>query len=243
MTTEQEVLDDLIQAITNTNTSNDDFLKVLKEGRDQDVALRDGTVVPSLTKRVVNAFSNSDYLMKADNLASVVDKQEARDNLNVPTKEEVAQATETEKGTAKIATTAIAQEGTNDTDIITAKKLRDALNATGEAPISACRAWVSFNGTTSPPTIKGASNVASISKLQSGRYVINFQTPMANSDYAVLTGFASGLDATAILMVSSWGIPHGNATLKTTTQLDVSNKAIGSAATYDGKDLFIAIIG
>ena len=128
MATEQEVLDDLIQAITNTNTSNDDFLKVLKEGRDQDVALRDGTVVPSLTKRVVNAFSNSDYLMKADNLASVVDKQEARDNLNVPTKEDVLtateQATETEKGTAKIATTAIAQAGTNDTDFITPLKLK-----------------------------------------------------------------------------------------------------------------------
>ena len=127
MATEQEVLDDLIQAITNTNTSNDDFLKVLKEGRDQDVALRDGTVVPSLTKRVVNAFSNSDYLMRADNLASVVDKQEARDNLNVPTKEDVLtateQATETEKGTAKIATTAIAQAGVNDTDFITALKL------------------------------------------------------------------------------------------------------------------------
>ena len=86
MATEQEVLGDLIQAITNTNTSNDDFLKVLKEGRDQDVALRDGTVVPSLTKRVVNAFSNSDYLMKADNLASVIDKQEARGNLGVYSK-------------------------------------------------------------------------------------------------------------------------------------------------------------
>ena len=130
MTTEQEVLDDLIQAITNTNTSNDDFLKVLKEGRDQDVALRDGTVVPSLTKRVVNAFSNSDYLMKVDNLASVVDKQEARDNLNVPTKEEVAQATETEKGTAKIATTAIAQAGVNDTDFLTAKKLSSTRSST-----------------------------------------------------------------------------------------------------------------
>lgn len=133
MTTEQEVLDDLIQAIDDTNRSNDDFLKVLKEGRDQDVALRDGTVVPSLTKRVVNAFSNSDYLMKADNLASVVDKQEARDNLNVPTKEDVltatAQATDTVKGTAKIATTAIAQAGTNDTDIITALKLKQSFTS------------------------------------------------------------------------------------------------------------------
>ena len=139
MATEQEVLDDLIQAITNTNTSNDDFLKVLKEGRDQDVALRDGTIVPSLTKRVVNAFSNSDYLMKADNLASVIDKQEARANLEVYSKIEVdyaissasspetPNATETTAGKAKIATTAIAQAGVNDTDFITAKKLQDVL--------------------------------------------------------------------------------------------------------------------
>ena len=38
----------------------------------------------------------------------------------------IPQATETALGVAKIATTAIAQAGVNDTDIITAKKLRDA---------------------------------------------------------------------------------------------------------------------
>ena len=38
----------------------------------------------------------------------------------------IPQATETALGAAKIATTAIAQAGTNDTDIMTAKKLRDA---------------------------------------------------------------------------------------------------------------------
>lgn len=115
MTTEQNVLDDLIQAIDDTNRSNNDFLKVLKEGRDQDVVLRDGTVVPSLTKRAVNAFSNSDYLMKADNLASVIDKQEARANLDVYSKDEVneaittsvpivADATTIDKGIVRLAT-------------------------------------------------------------------------------------------------------------------------------------------
>ena len=49
-------------------------------------------------------------------------------------------ATEATAGKAKIATTAIAQAGVNDTDIITAKKLRNALNAGGNAPISAVRA-------------------------------------------------------------------------------------------------------
>ena len=158
MTTEQEVLDDLIQAITNTNTSNDDFLKVLKEGRDQDVPLRDGTVVPSLTKRVVNAFSNSDYLMKADNLASVVDKQEARDNLNVPTKEEVAQATEAVKGTAKIATTAIAQAGVNNTDIMTPAKVRSV--SFGQGQTRKTRTLVSgveYTNTNNKPIVVGFS--------------------------------------------------------------------------------------
>ena len=195
MATEQEVLDDLIQAITNTNTSNDDFLKVLKEGRDQDVALRDGTVVPSLTKRVVNAFSNSDYLMKADNLASVVDKQEARDNLNVPTKEDVltatAQATETEKGTAKIATTAIAQAGVNDTDFITAKKLRDALNASGVLPIYGLRSWGIIKGTTTPASLGRGVNVASIVDEGVGQYKVTFITAMPNIDYVILTGATS----------------------------------------------------
>ena len=40
---------------------------------------------------------------------------------------QVSNATETTAGKAQIATTAIAQAGTNDTDIITAKKLRDVL--------------------------------------------------------------------------------------------------------------------
>lgn len=192
MATEQEVLDDLIQAITNTNTSNNDFLKVLKEGRDQDVALRDGTVVPSLTKRVVNAFSNSDYLMKADNLASVVDKQEARDNLNVPTKEDVltatAQATETEKGTAKIATTAIAQAGVNDTDFLTAKKLRDALNASGVLPIYALRSWGIVEGTATPARLVKGGNIASVVDEGVGQYKITFATPMPDLNYGVLFG-------------------------------------------------------
>ena len=39
---------------------------------------------------------------------------------------QVSTSTETVAGKAKIATTAIAQAGVNDTDIITAKKLRDA---------------------------------------------------------------------------------------------------------------------
>ena len=216
MATEQEVLDDLIQAITNTHTSNDDFLKVLKEGRDQDVALRDGTVVPSLTKRVVNAFSNSDYLMKADNLASVVDKQEARDNLNVPTKEDVltatAQATDTVKGTAKIATTEIAQAGTNDTDIITAKKLRDALNASGSAPIYACRGYALVNVSTL--SFASTQNISGISKISSGLFEVTLSMAMPNSNYIVLGDFFNSTALTAQMVMFRQDFSFGQTTTK-----------------------------
>ena len=125
---------------------------------------------------------------------------EARTNLGVMSSTEVEnainsatpQSTETALGVAKIATTAIAQAGTNDTDIITAKKLRDALNASGGAPISACRAWIYFNGGTTPPTILSSLNVLSVAQVSSGVWDITFITGMPHANYAVLT---SAVDA------------------------------------------------
>ena len=71
-------------------------------------------------------------LTPSNNLSDVADKAAARANLGVYSKAETdgiaatPNATQTVAGKAKIATTAIAQAGLNDTDIITAKKLRDA---------------------------------------------------------------------------------------------------------------------
>ena len=97
---------------------------------------------------------------------------------------QVKQATETLAGKAKIATTALAQAGVNDTDIITPLKLRYALNANGSAPMYACRAWVNFDGT-GTPTIRASGNVSSITDNGVGDYTINFTTAMPDSNYAV----------------------------------------------------------
>ena len=118
---------------------------------------------------------------------------EARTNLGVMSSTEVEnainsatpQAAETAFGVAKIATTAIAQAGTNDTDIITAKKLRDALNATGDAPISAIRSYV-IGSATSAPTILRRMNVASVTKPASSQLTVNFIKPMTDTNYIVL---------------------------------------------------------
>ena len=102
-------------------------------------------------------------------------------------------ATESVIGASKIATTAIAQAGTNDTDIITAKKLRDALKAGGNAPISAVRAYCAFNGA-SAPVIYNESNVLSITVAGSTaallKFTVTFKTPMPTKDYAI-SGFCS----------------------------------------------------
>jgi len=74
-----------------------------------------------------------------------------------------------------------------------------------------CRAWVNFNGTTSPGTIRASFNVTSVTKNGTGDYTINFTTAMPDTNYSVtgsgcersasanwfylcttLTGFATG---------------------------------------------------
>ena len=95
----------------------------------------------------------------------------------------IPQATETAFGVAKTATTAIAQAGVNDTDFITAKKLRSALNASGDAPVSACRAWVTWEFISNVITIKSSFNILSVVRVSNGLYDISFTTPMPHSNY------------------------------------------------------------
>ncbi|AHX01178.1 putative tail protein [Nitrincola phage 1M3-16] len=70
-------------------------------------------------------------------------------------------------------------------------EVKTALNATGDAPIYACRAWVNFDGTTTPPTIRASGNVSSVVRNGTGDYTVNFITPMQDTSYTTLV--AAGL--------------------------------------------------
>jgi hypothetical protein len=48
-----------------------------------------------------------------------------------------------------------------------------------------CKAWVNFNGTTSPGTIRSSYNVSSVTKNGTGDYTVNFATPMADANYSI----------------------------------------------------------
>lgn len=90
-----------------------------------------------------------------------------------------------------IASQAEAEAGTSDTKVLTPLKLRNGLNATGSAPIYACRAWVCFDGTGTPAII-ASGNVTSITDNGVGAYTVNFNTAMPDANYAVLITSGSG---------------------------------------------------
>jgi hypothetical protein len=90
-------------------------------------------------------------------------------------------------------------------------------NASGSAPVYACRAWVNFDGTTSPGTIRASGNVSSVTKNSTGNYTVNFTTATPDVNYAVNftgnnTGFTYSWDqerivsrATTNVRVEYWG--------------------------------------
>lgn len=67
-------------------------------------------------------------------------------------------------------------------------RVKTALNAGGEAPIYACRAWVNFNGE-GTVAIRASGNVSSITDNGTGDYTINFTTAMTDVNYLPLSIF------------------------------------------------------
>jgi len=71
---------------------------------------------------------------------------------------------------------------------VAAAQITSALNATGSAPLYACRAWVNFDGTASPGTIRASGNVSSVTRNNTGDYTVNFATAIEDANYtAVVT--------------------------------------------------------
>jgi hypothetical protein len=65
--------------------------------------------------------------------------------------------------------------------------IREAFNATGSAPVYACRAWVNFDGT-GTVAIQASGNVSSITDNGTGDYTVNFTTALPDANYAATVG-------------------------------------------------------
>ena len=75
-------------------------------------------------------------------------------------------------------------DGTVENKAVDPLGIREAFNATGSAPVFACRAWVNFNGT-GTPSIRASGNVSSITDHGAGDYTVNFTTAMPDAKYCV----------------------------------------------------------
>jgi len=133
---------------------------------------------------------------------------------------------------------------TNTTQLATTAYTRtaipDVLNATGSAPMYACRAWVNFNGT-GTVAIRASGNVSSITDNGTGDYTVNFATAMPDANYSV-TGTTNNLTATegATLYIASAGSASA-ATLKSTTALRMVRRGTFNEQASDGTEINVAI--
>ena len=140
---------------------------------------------------------SSGALKSSNNLSDVASATTARANLGVMSSSEVAtaiatsvpQASETTNGVIELATQAEVNTGTDDVRAVTPKKMlvgvKNHLNASGNAPMYACRAWVHFNGT-GTVTIRSSGNVSSIADNGIGDYTVNLTIPLQDQNYSIV---------------------------------------------------------
>jgi len=103
-----------------------------------------------------------------------------------------------------------ASGGTGVSTVLAATKT--ALNASGSAPVYACRAWVNFNGT-GTVAIRASGNVSSITDNGVGDYTVNFTTAMPDANYAAnVTG---QYIASAVANIPAGGIKSTSSSVET----------------------------
>jgi len=83
-----------------------------------------------------------------------------------------------------VAGTSVLGSGDIPIDEYTDADALSLFNASGSAPVYACRAWVNFNGT-GTVAIRASGNVSSITDNGTGMYTVNFTTAMPDGNYAV----------------------------------------------------------
>jgi hypothetical protein len=107
---------------------------------------------------------------------------------------------------------------------VTAAKLSGA--QTGSAPIYGCRAWVNFDGTTSPPTIRASGNVTNVTKNGTGDYTVNFTTAMSDANYSAVSSVGAVSSSNATLVCAKY------AGTSTSASFRVQSTANAALSTY-----------
>ena len=150
--------------------------------------------------------------------------------------------------TIKLATNAVDASKIQDLTITTNKiadnQITNAkLDSTTRLRIA--KAWVNFNGTTSPGTIRSSYNVSSVTKNGTGDYTINFTTALADANYSIVgtssRATVTGNDSAAI--TAELMNPGNTFSLKSTTQVRIVTIDNNSDAYYDAFSCNILVFG
>jgi len=119
-----------------------------------------------------------------------------------------------------IATAAIEDGAVTDAKlslVANASNIKTALNASGDAPIFACRAWVNFNGT-GTVAIRASGNVSSITDNGTGNYTLNFTTALPDANFSVVSTASNLLDGSGFnTSVAAYPVSTSTASVKTVT--------------------------
>ena len=149
-------------------------------------------------------------------------------------------ATTTAQGVVELATQTEVDTGTDSERAVTPSTLKttipiqtkSALNASGSAPIYACRAWVNFNGT-GTVAIRASGNVSSITDNGTGSYTVNFTTAMPDTNYSVV-GMSRTDGSLSYVTLPSAGV-------KTTSVVDLRAASPSSGSNGDSSEVNISV--
>jgi hypothetical protein len=133
--------------------------------------------------------------------------------------------------TPTITSTAEAKAGTNNTNVMTPLRTREAFNAGGSAPVYACRAWVNFDGNSGGAGVRSSGNVSSVTGFGTGNYTVNFTTAMPDANYSAPVSGATSTSQTTM------GISGCASTNYTTTSVRI----LCSSSSGSGLDNFALI--
>ena len=119
--------------------------------------------------------------------------------------------------------------------VATAESTLTQFNASGSAPVYACRAWVNFNGT-GTVAINASGNVSSVTDNGTGSYTVNFTTAMPDANYAYSTNAIRGTGG------NGNSIPGRNAVATTMTTSAFKVETIDSAfGNVDSENVSVSI--
>ena len=119
--------------------------------------------------------------------------------------------------------------------VATAESTLSQFNATGAAPVYACRAWCNFNGAlTGTNAPRAGGNVTSITRNGLGDYMVTFTIPLPDVNYSV-TGTTGGTAAASALRTYEDGAARTSSTVRVSTFSTVT----GNPADYAQVNLAI----